>query len=112
MRWRESSIKMADDDSPFDTLVEAFREAKEQMVSTARTVKSDAVSPADPNAVRLTRQERLADFDLFTSDPARIESEFLRLKERYQVKDGQVPRRLVEYVRRNMQDKRKVERES
>lgn len=104
---------MASEDSPFDSLVEAFREAKEHMVSTAKSVKADIVQPADPNATRLSRRERVIDYEEFMSNPARRESEFLRLKDRYKLPDDKpIPRRLVQYILDGQKDKSKAEGDS
>lgn len=95
-------------DNPFDALVDAFEEAKNQMRETTRQVKAQVVRPANPNAVQPTRQERIAELDLFLSDPNLRESEFLRLKDRFKVPDGQIPRRLVDYIRYGQAEKRKA----
>lgn len=87
-------------ESPFDALVESFREAKAQMIEAARMVRSDIVAPADPNATKVTAAERQADYERLISDPAYLESEFLRLKQRYKLPDEKpIPRRLVEFLR-------------
>jgi len=99
-------------ESPFDSLVEAFRDAKAQMTDSARAVRSDIVSPADPNATRLTRQERLADFEDFMVNPARRESEFLRLRDRYNLpEDKPIPRRLVQFVLEGLKEQRKASKD-
>ena len=100
------------DESPFDALVEAYRDAKTQMADTIKTVKADIVSPADPNAQRLSRSERIADLDNFLLDPVRRESEFLRLKDRYKLpEDKPIPRRLVNYVVQGLKEKAKAEKQ-
>lgn len=87
-------------DSPFDALVEAFRDAKTQMVEATRMVKADIVSPADPNAQKQSSAERRADYEALVSNPARLESEFMRLRDRYKLNDEKpIPRRLVEFIR-------------
>lgn len=87
-------------ESPFDALVEAFRDAKAQMTEATRMVKADIVAPADPNARPLTSQERRAQYEDMISNPARLESEFMRLRERHQLTDEKpIPRRLVDYLK-------------
>jgi len=98
------------EESPFDVMSEAYFDAKEQMAGLTRMIRADVVSPADPNARRLTAGERLTDFDDFMSNPARRESEFQRLKERYRVPDGQVPRRLLEYIQQGLTERRRAEK--
>ena len=94
-------------ESPYDSLVEAFRDAKELMRESVRSVKSDIVNPADPNARRATPAERLADIDDLLNNPARLESEFLRLKERYSLPDDKpIPRRLVDYIKQGLKEQR------
>ena len=87
-------------DSPFDSLVEGFLDAKKQMKESVRAVKSDIIHPADPNAKTLTKAERDQDFQDIVNNPARLEGEFLRLRERYNLPDDKpIPRRLVDYLR-------------
>lgn len=93
----------------FTPMVEAFEDAKRQMIESARDVKASVVRPANPNSETVRRQDRLREFDTFMSDPALRESEFLRLKERYQVPDGQIPRRLVNYILMSQRDRKKAE---
>ncbi len=93
------------EDSPYDALVQGFRDAKAIMKESARAVKADIVSPADPNATRMTKQERMADIDDLLRNPARMESEFMRLKERYSLPDDKpIPRRLVEYIKQGLKE--------
>src|SRR5437667_8270781 len=100
-------------DSPFDTLVDAFRDAKQTMQDTTKAVKSDIVRPLDPNAQILTRQQRLQDFEDFMDNPARRESEFLRLRERYNLPDDKpIPRRLVDYVIQGLRDQNRASKDS
>jgi len=99
-------------DSPFDTLVEAFRDAKAEMVGSARAIKADIVSPADPNAAKFTAQERRADFEDLISNPARFESEFLRLKDRYKLPDDRpIPRRLVDRILLGLREAKQADAE-
>ena len=100
------------EESPYDALVAGFRDAKAIMKESVRTVKADIVSPADPNATRMTKQERMADISDLLSNPARLESEFLRLKERYNLPDDKpVPRRLVQYIMDGMKESKQAERD-
>ena len=100
-------------DSPYDTLVEAFQDAKIQMADSVKAIKSDIVRPLDPNAQILTRQQRLQDFEDFMDNPARRESEFLRLQERYNLPDDKpIPRRLVDYVIEGLRDQDRASKDS
>lgn len=86
-------------DSPYDTLVEAFHEAKKMMIESTKVVKADIVRPLDPNAKESTRAERREAFSKFMLDPLERESEFLRLQERFNLsQDRPIPRRLVDYI--------------
>jgi len=101
------------DDSPFDVLVQAFNEAKAQMQDSTKAIRADIVRPLDPNAQILTRQQRLADFEDFLANPARRESEFLRLKERYNLPDDKpIPKRLVDYVIQGLKEQDKASKDS
>lgn len=87
------------EDSPYDLLVEAFRDAKQQMVDAARELQSDMIRPLDPRATKLTRAQRREEFSKFMLDSAHRESEFLRLQQRFQLpEDKPIPRRLVQYI--------------
>ena len=93
------------EDSPYDALVAGFRDAKEIMRESTRAVKADIVSPADPNATKMTKQERMADFQDLLANPARLESEFMRLKDRYNLPDDKpIPRRLVDYLKQGLKE--------
>jgi hypothetical protein len=86
--------------SPFDVLVEAFRDAKSQMAEATKLVRTDIVAPADPNATRLSPADRHQDYLRLVQDPAYLESEFLRLKDRYKLpQEKPIPRRLVEFLK-------------
>ena len=97
-------------DSPYDALVQGFRDAKAIMKESARAVKADIVSPADPNAKRATKTERMADIQDLLNNPARLESEFLRLKDRYKLPEEKpIPRRLVEYLKQGLKEQQAEE---
>ena len=100
-------------DSPFDVLVQSFNDAKTQMQEATKAIKADIVRPLDPNAQILTRQQRLSDFEDFMDNPARRESEFLRLRERYNLPDDKpIPRRLVDYVIQGLRDQNRASKDS
>jgi len=100
-------------DSPFDVLVQAYQDAKTQMADATKAVRADIVRPLDPNAKLLTRRERLLDFEDFMSNPARRESEFMRLRDRYNLPDDKpIPRRLVDYVINGIKEQNKANNDS
>ena len=87
-------------DSPFDALVDSFRDARTQMRDAVRSVRADIIHPADPYAEKMSKTERLQDVASLINDPVRLESEFMRLRDRYKLTDDKpIPRRLVEYLR-------------
>jgi len=100
-------------DSPFDVLIESFNDAKAQMQDATKSIQADIVRPLDPNAQTLTRQQRLVDFEDFMANPARRESEFLRLRERYNLPDDKpIPRRLVDYVVQGLKEQNRASKDS
>jgi hypothetical protein len=94
--------------TPVDLLVDAFNEGKNDVVEAVRRIRSDAINrPADPNAKKLTGEEKHAEFQQVMADPVRFESLALESAERFGVPKGQVPRRFVEYLKQGYKETKK-----
>jgi hypothetical protein len=101
---------MPQKETAMDRMVNAYTSARQRAVEALRTARAEVVTrPADPNATRLTGDAWLAEYEATVNDPARMESLFLELKQRHNVPDGAVPRRLVDYLK--LGQRRLAERE-
>lgn len=81
-------------------MVEAFKDAKKQIIEVSRAIKSEVVTrPADPNATKISGQDARLAYQVFKTGPE-LESKFFELQEKFKLGDTAkpIPRRLIQYI--------------